>query len=224
MPENETGRKGLNNHAVQTRATSDLGRQIDHCLPQTQCTLCGYPRCRDYADAIARGDADINRCPPGGAVTIQALARLLQRSPRPLNPENGIHEPRQLARIRERDCIGCRLCIKACPVGCIVGAAKVMHTVIAGQCTGCKLCIPVCPTDCIELVPAPEPQAPKSRWPGFALEQVDRARRDTGQTLSRAAARDRRQRQRRLPLDRARLRREIRAAIERKRQHRDGLS
>ncbi len=204
-----------------TCATSNLGRQIDHCLPQTQCTLCGYPRCREYAEAIARGDADINQCPPGGTVTIQALARLLERNPKPLNPENGAHEPRQLVRIRERDCIGCRLCIKACPVECIAGAAKVMHTVIAGQCTGCKLCIPVCPTDCIEPVPAPGSQAPKSRWPGLTQEQVNRARLDIGHKLSRTAERERHRQQRRLLLDRARLQEEIHAAVERKRQNRD---
>lgn len=203
------------------RITSEQVRQIDQCLPQTQCTLCGYPRCRDYANAIARGDAGINQCPPGGTETIQALARLLRRRPEPLNPGNGIHEPKQLVRIREPDCIGCRLCIKACPVDCIIGAAKVMHTVISGQCTGCKLCIPVCPTDCIELVPAPKSHAPGSRWPDFTLEQVDRSRRDTEHKLARTAERDRQRQQRKMLLDRVNLKKEILAAVERKRQARE---
>lgn len=129
----------------------ELAERLNDALPQTQCTRCGYPDCRRYAQAIAQGEAGINQCPPGGAEGIARLASLTGRPVIPLNPLNGVEGPRQLAVIDENWCIGCTLCIKACPVDCIVGASKVMHTVIAEQCTGCELCIPVCPVDCISL-------------------------------------------------------------------------
>jgi electron transport complex protein RnfB len=132
-----------------------LGARIDRLLPQTQCAQCGYPGCRPYADAIASGDADINQCPPGGEAGVAALAELLGRPVIPLNPDFGEVKPPLLAVIREDECIGCTLCIKACPVDAIVGAAKLMHTVIADHCTGCELCLPPCPVDCIDLVAAP---------------------------------------------------------------------
>jgi electron transport complex protein RnfB len=125
---------------------------IDALLPQTQCTKCGYAGCRPYAEAIANGDADLNRCPPGGAGVIRKLARLLDRAEKPLNPSNGSESPRAAALIDEARCIGCRLCIGACPVDAIVGAAKRMHTVLTQYCTGCELCLPPCPVDCIDLV------------------------------------------------------------------------
>ena len=127
--------------------------QIDSLLPQTQCGQCTYPGCRPYAQAIANGEADINQCPPGGDATIQALADLLDRDPKPLNPENGIIKPKTVAIIGEPTCIGCTLCIQACPVDAILGAAKQMHTVIAEECTGCELCVAPCPVDCIKMVP-----------------------------------------------------------------------
>ena len=126
---------------------------IDCLLPQTQCGQCGYAGCRPYATAIAEGRADINQCPPGGAIGIYALAELLGRNYKPLNPANGVEKPAVVARIVEADCIGCTKCIQACPVDAIVGASKRMHTVIADLCTGCELCLPPCPVDCIELVP-----------------------------------------------------------------------
>jgi Na+-translocating ferredoxin:NAD+ oxidoreductase subunit B len=137
---------------------SSLADRIDALLPQTQCEQCGYHGCRPYAEAIARGDAAINQCPPGGAAGIEKLAALLGQPVLPLNPENGVEKPRTLARIVEADCIGCTKCIQACPVDAIVGAAKLMHTVIADDCTGCELCVPACPVDCIVLLPMSEAQ------------------------------------------------------------------
>ncbi len=137
----------------------DLVARIDALLPQTQCTRCGYSGCRPYAEAIAAGEAEINQCPPGGDATIGALAALLERPALPLNPANGVEAAPQVAWIDESRCIGCARCLAPCPVDAIVGAAKYMHTVIAGRCTGCELCLPPCPVDCIELKPAPEPAA-----------------------------------------------------------------
>jgi len=131
-----------------------LAERIDALLPQTQCTRCGYPACRAYAEAIAIGEADFNQCPPGGAAGIVALATLLGRAPKPLNPANGVEKPREIALIDEAACIGCTKCIQACPVDAIVGASKFMHTVLVDECTGCDLCIPPCPVDCITMVPA----------------------------------------------------------------------
>jgi len=130
-----------------------LAHRIDALLPQTQCTRCGYPTCRDYANAIADGSADIDQCPPGGADGVAALAALLGRDSKPLDPQYGIEAPPVVALIDENVCIGCTKCIQACPVDAIVGAAKRMHTVIAAECTGCELCIPPCPVDCIALEP-----------------------------------------------------------------------
>ncbi|MEJ2509407.1 MAG: electron transport complex subunit RsxB [Gammaproteobacteria bacterium] len=127
--------------------------QIDAILPQTQCGQCGYPGCRPYAEAIASGEADINQCPPGGEAGVQALADLLGRDPKPINPEHGEVKPKMVAVIDEQLCIGCTLCIQACPVDAILGAAKHMHTVIEVECTGCELCVPPCPVDCIAMVP-----------------------------------------------------------------------
>jgi len=131
----------------------DLAARIEALLPQTQCTQCGYAGCKPYSQAIALGEADIDQCPPGGEAGVRALAELLGRAPRPVNPANGVEKAPQLAFIREAECIGCTKCIQACPVDAIVGASKLMHTVIAELCTGCELCLPPCPVDCIDLVP-----------------------------------------------------------------------
>ncbi len=130
--------------------------QIDAILPQTQCGQCGYAGCRPYAEAIAAGDAEINQCPPGGETVILALADLLGREPKPLNEEHGEHQGKTVVEIDEQVCIGCTLCIQACPVDAIVGAAKQMHTVVMEECTGCNLCIPPCPVDCIHIIPVEE--------------------------------------------------------------------
>ncbi|HEX4151087.1 MAG TPA: RnfABCDGE type electron transport complex subunit B [Steroidobacteraceae bacterium] len=137
--------------------TGSLSGRIDALLPQTQCTRCGYAGCSPYASAIARGEADINQCPPGGAATIRALAALLGREPKPLNPANGVESPPRVAWIDEERCIGCARCLAPCPVDAIVGAPKYLHTVLAERCTGCELCLPPCPVDCIEMRPGPVP-------------------------------------------------------------------
>lgn len=134
-------------------AVAERVRRIDALLPQTQCRLCGYPGCRPYAEAIAAGRADINQCPPGGDDGARELAALLGVAYKPVDPRFGAAKPPAVAVIDEPVCIGCTLCIQACPVDAIVGAAKLMHTVIARDCTGCELCLPPCPVDCIRMVP-----------------------------------------------------------------------
>lgn len=138
--------------------------QIDKILPQTQCGQCSFAGCRPYAEAIAAGEVDINRCPPGGEATIQALADLLDVEPKPLDEDCGVEKPKMLAVIDEERCIGCTLCIQACPVDAILGAAKHMHTVIANECTGCELCIEPCPVDCIDMIET-QPNPHTWRWP-----------------------------------------------------------
>ena len=130
--------------------------KVEALLPQTQCGQCSYAGCRPYAEAIANGEAEINRCVPGGEGTIQDLAELLDREPIPLDEELGEEKPPVVAVIIEEQCIGCTKCIQACPVDAILGTAKHMHTVIAEECTGCELCLPPCPVDCIDLVEIPE--------------------------------------------------------------------
>ena len=141
-----------------------IAEQINDLLPQTQCGQCGYPGCRPYAEAIASGDAAINKCPPGGEAGIQALAALLDVEAIPLDEEHGEEKVKAVAYIREEECIGCTKCIQACPVDAILGAAKQMHTVIASECTGCDLCLEPCPVDCIDMIS--EPQSVQNwHWP-----------------------------------------------------------
>lgn len=138
--------------------------QIDKILPQTQCGQCSFAGCRPYAEAIAAGEVDINRCPPGGEATIEALADLLGVEAKPLDEACGVEKPKTLAVIDEARCIGCTLCIQACPVDAILGAAKHMHTVITDECTGCELCVEPCPVDCIDMVET-QPSPKTWRWP-----------------------------------------------------------
>ncbi|HEY2928057.1 electron transport complex subunit RsxB [Piscinibacter sp.] len=150
-----------------------LAEAVDAALPQTQCTRCSYPDCHGYAQAIAHDGAPINQCPPGGAEGVARLAELTGRTSAPLNPANGHEGPRQLAVIDEAWCIGCTLCLKACPVDCIVGGPKQMHTVIDDLCTGCELCIPVCPVDCISLTPV---TGEKTGWDAWSAALAEQAR------------------------------------------------
>ncbi len=137
-----------------------LAERINALLPQTQCTKCGYQGCEPYAQAIALEGAPINRCPPGGDAGIISLATLLQRPILELDTNCGAHQPLQVAVIDEQFCIGCTLCIQACPVDAIIGASKLMHTVLPEQCTGCDLCVAPCPVDCISMVPV----SPQRDW------------------------------------------------------------
>ncbi len=154
--------------------TSTLADRLEDALPQTQCTRCGEPDCRRYAEAIASGEVTIDRCPPGGAQGIIRLAAITGASVRTLDPAHGVEGPRSLAIIDEAWCIGCTLCIKACPVDAILGAAKKMHTVIDEHCTGCELCLPVCPVDCISMQPV---TGSATGWDAWSAPQADSARR-----------------------------------------------
>jgi Na+-translocating ferredoxin:NAD+ oxidoreductase subunit B len=149
-----------------------LAARLHAALPQTQCTRCGYPDCAGYAVAIAAGEARINQCPPGGAQGIMRLAELTGRPPLPLDPDLGVEAPRTVAVIDENWCIGCTLCLDACPTDAILGGNKRMHTVIAPYCTGCELCLPVCPVDCIALENA---SGARTGWNAWSAAQADEA-------------------------------------------------
>lgn len=150
-------------------ADSRLAERLNAALPQTQCTRCGYPDCAAYAQAMASGEAAINQCPPGGAEGVRRLAAITGRPALPLNPANGTEGPRAMAVIDENWCIGCTLCLKACPTDAIMGSNKMMHTVIEPWCTGCELCIPVCPVDCISLENV---TGARSGWDAWSLQQA----------------------------------------------------
>ncbi|MDR5854070.1 electron transport complex subunit RsxB [Caballeronia sp. LZ062] len=150
-----------------------LAERIEDLLPQTQCTKCGYPACRPYADAIAAGEAGYNQCPPGGQEGVARLAALLGKPEIALDTTHGVERPRPLAVIDENLCIGCTLCMQACPVDAIAGAAKQMHTVIDALCTGCDLCVPPCPVDCITMIPV---TGDATGWDAWSQQQADAAR------------------------------------------------
>ena len=153
--------------------TRPLADQLEDLLPQTQCTKCGYPACRPYAEAMARGEAEINQCPPGGMEGVRRLAAATGRTVIPINPANGLERPRPVAFIDESLCIGCTLCIQACPVAAILGAAKQMHTILPSLCTGCDLCVAPCPVDCIAMVPV---TGERTGWDAWSQPDADAAR------------------------------------------------
>lgn len=161
-----------------------LADRIEDLLPQTQCTKCGYPACRPYAEAVANGEANYNQCPPGGAEGVARLAALLGKPVIQLNSANGVERPRPLAVIDEQVCIGCTLCMQACPVDAIVGAPKQMHTVIAALCTGCDLCVPPCPIDCIAMPPV---TGEATGWDAWSEPQANAARARHNQREARLA-------------------------------------
>ncbi|MEZ5605983.1 MAG: RnfABCDGE type electron transport complex subunit B [Burkholderiaceae bacterium] len=155
------------------RPAESLAERLLQALPQTQCTRCGYPDCAAYAQAMAEGRAPINQCPPGGAEGVRRLAALTSQAERPLNPAHGTEGPRGVAWIDEDWCIGCTLCIAACPVDCIVGSPKRMHTVIEAECTGCELCVSACPVDCIHMEAV---SGERTGWAAWSAEQAASAR------------------------------------------------
>ena len=159
-----------------------LAARILDALPQTQCTRCGFPDCAGYAQAIANGDADINQCPPGGYQGVERLASITGKPAQPLNPKFGAEGPRHVVFIDENWCIGCTLCIKACPVDAIMGTNKRMHTVLEDHCTGCDLCLPVCPVDCIHRE---DVSANATGWNAWSEEQAQHARQRYTESLSR---------------------------------------
>ena len=158
-----------------TAARTDLAARLNAALPQTQCQRCGYPDCAAYAQAMAQAQAPINQCPPGGAEGVARLAALTGQAPQALNPVHGQEGPRTLAVIDEDWCIGCTLCLDACPVDAILGANKLMHTVIAAHCTGCELCLPACPVDCIAMQPQAGPATQASGWAAWSPAQAQAA-------------------------------------------------
>jgi electron transport complex protein RnfB len=158
---------------VTATVSRTLAERIEDLLPQTQCTKCGYPACRPYADAIAAGDARYNQCPPGGAEGVARIAALLGKPDLPLDTSHGVERARPVAVIDESVCIGCTLCMQACPVDAIVGAAKQMHTVVAELCTGCDLCVPPCPVDCIAMIPM---TGERTGWDAWSQTEADAAR------------------------------------------------
>ena len=178
--------------AFPDRAVTPSAEAIDALLPQTQCTRCGYAGCKPYAQALAAGETDLNRCPPGGEHTITALAKLLNRPPLPLDPQCGVETAPMVAVIDAARCIGCARCLPPCPVDAIVGASRQMHTVLVDLCTGCELCIAPCPVDCIVLAPraatakrSPEPSALDNRTRYDAhLERIDRRERERRELLA----------------------------------------
>ena len=165
--------------------TIALAQRLLNALPQTQCTRCGFPDCAAYADAIAEGQADINQCPPGGAEGVARLAAITGKPVSALNPENGVEAPRSVVFVDEAWCIGCTLCIDACPTDAIFGTHKHMHTVIEAYCTGCELCLPVCPVDCIHLENASDSA---TGWAAWSPAQADLARSRYAAALTRRAS------------------------------------
>lgn len=222
--------------ATPSSAQTELTEQLLDALPQTQCTKCGYQGCRPYAQAMASDAAPHNQCPPGGAQGIVRLATILKRPVLPLNPDNGLEKPRTLAIIDEARCIGCTLCIQACPVDAILGAPKQMHFIIPELCTGCDLCVAPCPVDCIDM----EPVTTSTGWNAWSQQQADAARlryeqhqarqqrdkADNDARLAAKAAQKLADLNQQAPLSEAELRKKaiIEAAIERARQKKAAMA
>lgn len=159
------------------RAVTTIADRLNALLPQTQCQRCGYPACRPYAEAIARGEADIDQCPPGGDEGAARLAAIAGRPAKPVNPSFGAPiSQASVAVIDEAVCIGCTKCIQVCPTDAILGANQLMHTVITDECSGCELCLPACPVDCIAMIPAPALSLP-ARAPQFRQRYEQREQR-----------------------------------------------
>jgi electron transport complex protein RnfB len=177
---------------VDTFVMPTLTLQIDALLPQTQCTQCGFQGCMPYAEAIATGEAEINRCPPGGDAGIAALASLLARAPLPLDTSRGLHYPHRIAVIDSAACIGCAKCLAPCPTDAIIGASKFMHTVVASLCTGCELCILPCPVDCIRMEENPHYPVMMDKNVARARHTVHvfRLRRDQNERVARLVERE----------------------------------
>jgi len=197
---------------------------LDACLPQTQCQRCGYPNCEQYAQALLDNQTALNRCPPGGEATLMMLAELLHQPLLPLAPELMALPPHQPVAIIEAECIGCTLCIQACPVDAIIGAPKKMHTVLLDWCTGCALCLAACPVDCMHSQPAKQKVQANSRWPEFSERQVAQSRqryRVRSERLQRRLAQHRQQHQR---LSQQQLQNNILAAVARTRARRSLVS
>ncbi|MFZ6730496.1 electron transport complex subunit RsxB [Undibacterium sp. Ji42W] len=153
--------------------SESLADQLENALPQTQCTKCGYPACRPYAEAVANGTANYNQCPPGGQEGVVRLASILGKTVIPLDVTHGLERERPVAKIEEAYCIGCTLCIQACPVDAIIGAPKQMHSIISELCTGCDLCVAPCPVDCINMLPVTTGQ---TGWDAWSQTQADKSR------------------------------------------------
>ena len=158
---------------VDPTPATPLADRIEDVLPQTQCTKCGYAGCRPYAEAIAAGEADYNQCPPGGQQGIERIAAVLGKPVIYLNVAHGRERERPVARIDESRCIGCTLCIQACPVDAVLGAAKQMHVILPDLCTGCDLCVPACPVDCIDMLPV---TVGRTGWDAWSQQAADAAR------------------------------------------------
>jgi len=218
----------LNNigcHSIKAINAKITVEEIDSWLPQTQCTACGYPRCLDYAAAISKNETGINRCPPGDEVTIAGLTALLELPITELDPEVGPHQPRQTYYIDESRCIGCTLCIKACPVDAIIGTGKLMHSIIESECTGCDLCVPPCPMDCILSKACDLQPATNNRWQEYSTNETEKFRARINQRLTRLA-KNIAQQQNQQPdpdLDSAQIKSEIKDALKRVQERKAAL-